>query len=144
MCIPSLNCGIGAIKGKGTCCASCLTGVSHAVLVGDILLIVGFKRPVTTSIDTENRHWLITMRGDATAAVWTFFWRNADHKYFRGAGVVPPSVFFYSFMRWFGLRFGPGPAGHESVMWQCFELKTQVSRKALEQLRQEKVDFKTI
>lgn len=49
-----------------------------------------------------------------------------------------PFFFFYNFMRWFGLRFGPGPAGHESVMWQCFEVKTQVSRKALEQLRQEK------
>lgn len=33
------------------------------------------------------------------------------------------------FVRWFGLRFGPGPAGHESVMWQRFEFMTQPFRK---------------
>lgn len=37
------SCRIGAVEGKETCFASCPTGVSHAVLVGDILLIVGFN-----------------------------------------------------------------------------------------------------
>lgn len=36
------SCRTKAIRGKETCSASCPTGVSHAVLVGDIFLIAGF------------------------------------------------------------------------------------------------------
>lgn len=98
------------------------------------------KQPITPS-NHQDRHGeqTLTNRDErrCNSCGVEGFWRNTDHKYCGGRrkrggqGLFLFRSPFYSFVRWFGLRFGLGPAGHESVMWQCFEVITQVFRKLI-------------
>lgn len=100
------------------------------------------KQPITPS-NHQYRHGEQTLTNHderrCNSCGVEVFWRNTDHKYWGGAGggggegrgCSCSAALFCSFVRWFGLRFGLGPAGHESVMWQCFEVMTQAFRKLI-------------
>lgn len=94
------------------------------------------KQPITPSNHQyRHREQTLTNRDErqCNSCSVEVFWRNTDHKYCRwgGRGCSCSAAFFLHFVRWFGLRFGLGSAGHESVMWQCFEVMTQVFRKLI-------------
>lgn len=100
------------------------------------------KQPITPS-NHQNHHGAQTLTNrherQCNSCGMEVFCRNADHKYCGGGkrrrrgsrGCSCSAALFNIFMRWFGLRFGLGPAGHESVMWQHTEVMTQVFRKLI-------------
>lgn len=97
------------------------------------------KQPITPS-NHQYRHGEQTLtnrdKRRCNSCSVEVFCRNTDHKYCRGRRrgggegrrCSSSRALFYIFVRWFGLRFGLGPAGHDLVMWQRFEVMTQVFR----------------